>query len=113
MLFSGVTLSFVKAFLLRVWLTAPLLLSIAMFITFIVQLAGKKEGWTRVESFYWSFITATTVGYGDMRQTKTASRMLAIVIALLGLTLTGIIVALAVNAATVALTAHDVPLRSR
>jgi len=113
MLFSGVTLSFVKAFLLRVWLTAPLLLSIAAIIAFIGQFAGKKEGWSRLESFYWSFITSTTVGYGDLRPTKTASRMLAIVIALLGLTLTGIIVALAVNAATVALTAHDVPLRAK
>lgn len=113
MLFRGVTLSFVKAFLLRIWLTAPLLLSIAVLIALIGQIAGRKEGWSRVESLYWSFITATTVGYGDLRPTKTVSRMLAIMIALLGVTLTGIIVALAVNAATVALTARDVALPTK
>lgn len=111
MLLTGVTLSFVRAFLLRLWLTAPLLLSIALAIAVIGQIAGKREGWTRLESLYWSFVTATTVGYGDFHPVKTTSRLLAILIALLGLTLTGIIVALAVNAATVALT--DVVARPR
>jgi hypothetical protein len=75
------------------------------------QVVGKKEGCSRFDSFYWSFITATTVGYGDVRPTKTAPRILAIVIALVGLMLTGILVAAAVHSATVALAAHDAAMK--
>jgi voltage-gated potassium channel len=64
---------------------------------------GKQEGWTRFDSIYWSFITATTVGYGDVRPVKRKSKIIAVVIAFLGLTLTGIVIAVAVQAATLAL----------
>jgi voltage-gated potassium channel Kch len=107
LLFSGLTTTFLKEFAFDLWVTAPLFLSLATVIAVLGQLVGKKEGWSRFDSFYWSFITATTVGYGDVRPTKTASRILAIVIALVGLMLTGILVAVAVHSATVALAAHD------
>jgi hypothetical protein len=44
---------------------------------------------------------------GDIRPMKRASRIIAIVVALLGLTLTGILIAVGVHAATLALAAHD------
>jgi len=56
-----------------------------------------------MDAFYWSFITATTVGYGDFRPLSRGSKILAILIAFLGLVLSGIIVAVAVRAATLAL----------
>ena len=62
---------------------------------------------SRFDSVYWSFITATTVGYGVLRPVKRASRIIAIVIAVLGLTLTGLLIAVGVHAATLALAAHD------
>jgi voltage-gated potassium channel len=62
-------------------------------------LAGKQEGWSRSDSLYWAFVTATTVGYGDFRPTKRRSRIIAV----LGLLTTGIIIALGVHAATKAL----------
>lgn len=105
MLFTGLTLRFLKEFAVALWLTFPLLLSLALIISLLGQIVGKKEAWSRFESFYWSFVTATTVGYGDFRPIKRGSRILAIVIALLGLTLTGILVAVAVHAGTVALEA--------
>jgi len=42
-----------------------------------------------------------------MRPTKRSAKILAIAIALAGLTFSGILVAVAVHAATVALAAHD------
>ena len=71
------------------------------------QVVGKIEGWSPFDSFYWSFITATTVGYGDICPERRGSRILSILITLVGLTLTGILIAVAVHAATIALAAHD------
>ncbi len=106
MLFSGLTVTFLKEFFLGLWLTLPMLLTLTLAILGLGRIAGKMEGWARFESFYWSFITATTVGYGDIRPTKRASRVIAIAIAFMGLTMTGIVIAVAVRAGTVALTVH-------
>jgi voltage-gated potassium channel Kch len=106
-LFSGLTTTFLKEMLYGLWLTAPLLLTLAIIITLLGQIVGRKERWSAFESFYWSFITATTVGYGDVRPVVKTSRILAVLIALVGLILTGIVVAVAIHAATIALAAHD------
>jgi Ion channel len=113
LLFTGLTTTFVKEFLFDIWVTLPLLLSLALIITALGQVVGKKEGWSRSDSFYWSFITATTVGYGDIRPQNGLSKILSIVVALTGLTLTGILVAVAVHSATIALAAHDAAMKSR
>ena len=111
LLFTGLTTTFLKEFAFDLWVTSPLWLTLAAAVTVLGQVVGKKEGWSRFDSFYWSFITATTVGYGDLRPTKRASRIFAIVIALVGLMLTGILVAVAVHSATVALAAHDAAMK--
>jgi len=111
--FTGLTTTFLKEFVFDLWLTFPLLLSLAAIVAALGQIVGKKEGWSRFDSFYWSFVTATTVGYGDIRPEKRTSKIIAIVIALTGLTFTGILVAVAVHAATLALTAHDATTKVR
>jgi voltage-gated potassium channel len=105
-MFTGLTITFLKEFGTGLWLTLPLSFSLAAVIIVLGQLIGKKEGWSPLDSFYWSFITATTVGYGDFRPTKPLSRMTAILIAFLGLLLSGIIIAIAVRAGSVALAAR-------
>lgn len=112
MLFSGLTTTFIKEFLFALWLTLPLWVSIVAFIIVLGQIVGKKEGWLPFESFYWSFITATTVGYGDIRPTRRSSRVLSIVIGFAGLLFSGILVAVAVHSATVALAAHDAAVKA-
>lgn len=112
MLFTGLTTTFLKEFVFGLWLTSPLLLSLALLVTLLGQVVGKKEGWLPFDGFYWSFITATTVRYGDVRPLKRTSRILSIVIALIGLMLTGILVALAVHACTFALAQHDPAIKT-
>jgi voltage-gated potassium channel len=107
LLFSGLTLIFLKLFAVGLWLMLPPLLTLIAIITLLGQLVGKREGWSRFDSFYWAFITATTVGYGDIRPASKGSRLLAILIALLGLMFTGIVIAVAVQAATIALKSMD------
>jgi voltage-gated potassium channel len=107
LLLTGLTITFLKEFGLGLWLSLPLTLSLTTTVALLGLVVGRKEGWSRFDSVYWSFITATTVGYGDIRPVKRASRIIAVVIALLGLTLTGILIAVGVHAATLALAAHD------
>jgi len=103
LIFTGLTLDFLKQFGIGLWLTLPVLLSLAAAVTILGQFVGKTEGWSRFDSFYWSFITASTVGYGDIHPVKRGSRILALLIALLGVVLTGIIIAVGVQAMTLAL----------
>jgi voltage-gated potassium channel len=103
MIFTGMTVTFLKEFGVGLWVTFPLLLTLATAITLLGQFVGKKEGWSRFDSFYWSFITGTTVGYGDIRPVTRGSRAIAIFIAFLGLILSGIVIAVAIHAGEKAL----------
>lgn len=100
------TLTFINLFANGLYLFAPLVLSITVTIACIGFVVGRMESWAFSKALYWSFITATTVGYGDIRPTCPFSKVLSILIAILGLILAGIIVAIAVRSATFAFTDH-------
>ena len=63
------------------------------------------------DSFYWSFVTATNLGCGDLRAVNRTLGIIAILIAIMGLTFTGILIGLAMHAASFALAAHDGAVR--
>jgi voltage-gated potassium channel len=81
------------------WDGAPLFFGLGVIIAALAIAAGRREGWSTGDSLYYGFITATTVGYGDMTPTTGRSKIYAIILAMIGLIFTGIIVALAVEAA--------------
>ena len=94
------TLTFLKVFAWGIYLMAPLLTMFAALIVLLGQIVGRIEGWKRFDSLYWSFITATTVGYGDIPPTRRPARILAILIAFLGLLFTGLLVSIMLESAS-------------
>ena len=89
---------FLEVFLPDIFGLAPLILTLLFLIALMGLVVGKLERWSFVDSLYLAFITATTVGYGEIVPTKPLSKTLCIIIALVGLLLTGIIVAAGVHA---------------
>lgn len=103
------TYTFMKLFVYGISLASPLLISLIVIIVVLGHIVGVREAWSRIDSLYWSFITATTVGYGDIRPVTPMSKALSVIIALTGMIFTGIIVALAIHAATVSFSSiHDI-----
>lgn len=100
------TVTFLKLFFWSLQLVAPLLVFLGLIVIVLGQIVSKVEGWHKFNGFYWSLITATTVGYGDIRPLKKRSKIMSIVIAFIGLVLTGIIIAVALNSASLALDRH-------
>jgi len=93
------TLHFLRVFFMDLFHAAPLLIFFIVLISFIGYLIGKKEGWSIWDSLYHAFINATTVGYGDLRPTGKTSRILAIVLAFVGIVFAGMVVAMAIHSA--------------
>ena len=91
------TINFIRLFGIAIYLVAPLLGFLASIIIVLGQIVTRIEKWDRWDGLYWSFITATTVGYGDIRPLQKRAKALAVVIALVGMMFTGIIVAVTVN----------------
>jgi len=101
--FRGLTIIFLKDFVLGLWVMLPILFSLMAVISLLGYLVGRREGWSRLDSLYWAFVTATTLGYGDLRPANNRSKIMAILITFLGLILTGIVIAVAVQATSRAL----------
>jgi hypothetical protein len=73
-------------------------------------LIGWLEGWSVGDAVYFTFVTGLTIGYGDLVPHQPLSRFLAILVGLLGIVITGIVVAIVVRALQIA-TARDGPRR--
>ncbi len=100
------TFTFIQFFFWAIYLVAPILVLLISILVSLGILVGRIEGWNKFDSIYWSFITAMTVGYGDIKPSKKRSKILSIIIAFVGFMLFGIIVAITVNTATKAFQKH-------
>ena len=97
------TLTFLKLFSWAIYFVAPLLMLLISIIVCFGQIVTHIEKWNKFDGLYWSFITATTVGYGDMRPHRKLSKILSILIALSGIIFTGIILAAAIETVSMSL----------
>ena len=100
------TLTFIKLFFWAVYLVSPLLLFLCFVVVMLGQVVGHVEKWNYFDALYWSFITATTVGYGDIRPLRKISKILSVIIALVGLMFTGILIAVTLNTTSIAFEKH-------
>ena len=105
----GFEATFLEFFFKSMTFMAPTLLVLLLVITALGWWVGRIEQWSSTDSIYYAFITATTVGYGDLHPVKARSKLIAVAIALVGILFTGIIVALAVTSASFAFdVTHDI-----
>jgi voltage-gated potassium channel len=100
------TIAFIRLFSWSIYLVLPLLSFLGLLIVLLGLWVCQIEKWNRFDGLYWSFITATTVGYGDIRPLKKVSKVLSVLIAIVGMMLTGLIIAITIRTATIAFEKH-------
>ncbi|WP_171238790.1 potassium channel family protein [Ruegeria sp. HKCCA5763] len=90
--------TFLSVFFQDLIYLSPILLFLLVSICALGQWIGRIEGWSTGVSLYHAFINATTVGYGDFKPMKSASRILSVINAIVGLIFVGIVVGIGVYA---------------
>lgn len=91
-------LDFIEIYSKGLFFLWPIVLVLLVIISGLGLQIGRLERWSTPNALYFAFITATSVGYGDFHPTKHQSKWLAICIALTGVLLTGLIVAVGLEA---------------
>ena len=82
-----------------VWPILSVLLGLIITLGLVV---GRLEGWSIHEAVYFAFVSALTIGYGDLAPKLLFTRLLAILIGVCGVVLTALLAAIAVKALTAA-----------
>lgn len=75
----------------------PIMSGLVVFQLALGTVIGVLERWSAGESIYFTFVTALTIGYGDIAPKRMSSRMIALVIGFSGILLTGFVAALGVR----------------
>lgn len=92
------SLVFVRSFFIILFSLTPVWGILAIIISVLGILVGVIEEFSWNEGLYFGWITATTVGYGDITPTRPFTRLISIAIGLIGIINTGIYVSIAVEA---------------
>jgi hypothetical protein len=80
----------------------PILSFLLVLIIALGVVVGLREGWSLHASIYFAFVSALTIGYGDLAPQSPLARTLALVIGVCGVLLTALVAAIAVKALTAA-----------
>jgi hypothetical protein len=76
----------------------PIFSSLLIIIILLGLVTGIREGWSIGDSLYYAFITAFTIGYGDITPKYPLTKILAVAIGLVGFLFSGVLVAITVEA---------------
>ena len=95
-----------RRFLVALWEELRVIWPIASGLVAVQLMLGAflslLQGWRLGDAFYFTFVTALTIGYGDLVPKGFLARLIAMVIGLTGVLLTGLIAAIGVRALQVA-----------
>jgi voltage-gated potassium channel len=97
---------FIKVFWVLLLHLAPIVCFLAIVITLGGVLLAALEALPVGRGIYFAWITATTVGYGDLAPAAPLARVLCVALALVGLVNNSIIAAVALNAVLVSARDH-------
>ena len=89
---------FLRYFFKYVWLLRHVTLSLLALVILGALLMSIIEGISIENSMYLSFITAFTIGYGDITPVTIIGRVLSVIIGLIGIIFTGLVIAIATRA---------------
>ena len=97
------SIEFSKAFWILMRHFFPIWGGIVILISLLgLIIAGLEEELSFSSGLYFAWVTGTTVGYGDITPTVGMTRFLAVFVAIIGIMFTGIVVAIAISAAKIA-----------
>jgi len=98
-----VSWDFISAHALLLGELAGLLLAIAVVIVLAGIVIARFDRMPLEEAIYLAFITAFTVGFGDVSPKSRMARVVTVLLAFMGLVLIGVLVAVAAHALEVVL----------
>ena len=104
------SITFLQLLLRAVYLVSPLLILLCLVIMALGLIVGRIESWKKFDALYWAFITALTVGYGDIRPLRKLSKFFSVVVAWIGIMVSGLFVAVTVKTASSAFEMHADPI---
>jgi hypothetical protein len=88
---------FVRCFRKHLRVVWPIMSGLIAFQLALGAVIGFLERWSVSEAIYFTFVTALTIGYGDLAPKRISSRMIALAIGFSGILLTGLVAALGVR----------------
>lgn len=94
---------FLKLHVFALYLVWPLLVGILFPILVFGVIVGRIEKWKLINTLYWTIVTATTLGYGDITPKNKLSKLLSLLIVITGFMYTGIFVSVTVSVGTIVL----------
>jgi hypothetical protein len=102
-----------RRFLVDLWagvrVVWPILSVLLVVMIALGVVVGRIEDWRLADSLYFTFVSGLTIGYGDLVPKAFLSRVLAVVIGVTGILLTGLVVAIGVQALLKAMRSEPEP----
>lgn len=98
---------FLRALMHELRVIWPILSALLLIQLVLGMIIGIAERWPLGSSAYFTFVTGLTIGYGDLVPTRLFTRLLSLVIGVIGILLTGLVAAVGVRALQAAANAQS------